>query len=374
MAGLYIHIPFCKQKCIYCDFYSINSKKTKDRFIEALILDLKTNKDFIPNNIKTIYFGGGTPSILSKDEITKIFDVIKENFNLDELIEVTFEANPEQLTKEYLDFLITTPINRLSVGIQSFDDNDLKTLSRIHNSYQAINAVKLAKKVGFSNISIDLMYNLPNMNIEKWKNNLKVAVELDIQHISAYSLSVEKGTILDKFIDKGKLYIPSEEEQLLEFNLCIDFLKEYGFNQYEISNYAKSGYKSVHNSNYWNEIPYLGVGPSAHSFNNKNRKWNVSNMDLYCNSLELGNKEYYEIEYLSDKDKYNEFIMLNIRQTKGIDICIIKEKFIDEVYNEFRKSAKRMIEAGLLEIQDSFYKPTRKGLELNNELIINLIQ
>lgn len=373
MSGLYIHIPYCKQKCIYCDFYSSPTHKPKDDFISSLKLEIERNKDFIPNDLKTIYFGGGTPSTLSPSEIDSIFDSISKNFSLQKLEEITFESNPEQLTKEYLDYLISSPINRLSIGVQSFDDIDLRILGRKHNSIQAINSILYAKAIGFNNISIDLMYNLPNMNLGKWRKNLEKSIELDIEHISAYSLSIEKGTILEKLIEKGRLSLPKEDIQLQEFNLAIDFLGENNIYQYEISNFSKLGYRSIHNSNYWNEIPYLGIGPSAHSYNLNQRKWNINNIDSYCYSIINNKEDYFELENLDEKQRYNEFIFLNLRKTQGINQNYIRDNFSEEFYFHFQKEVPKLVENKLLIFDKPYYKPTRRGLELNNNMALNLI-
>lgn len=373
MSGLYIHIPYCKQKCIYCDFYSSPTHKPKDDFISSLKLEIERNKDFIPNDLKTIYFGGGTPSTLSPSEIDSIFDSISKNFSLQKLEEITFESNPEQLTKEYLDYLISSPINRLSIGVQSFDDIDLRILGRKHNSIQAINSILYAKAIGFNNISIDLMYNLPNMNLGKWRKNLEKSIELDIEHISAYSLSIEKGTILEKLIGKGRLSLPKEDIQLQEFNLAIDFLGENNIYQYEISNFSKLGYRSIHNSNYWNEIPYLGIGPSAHSYNLNQRKWNINNIDSYCYSIINNKEDYFELENLDEKQRYNEFIFLNLRKTQGINQNYIRDNFSEEFYFHFQKEVPKLVENKLLIFDKPYYKPTRRGLELNNNMALNLI-
>lgn len=375
MSGLYIHIPYCKQKCIYCDFYSSATRESKESYIKALTKELSLRKDYLDKPLRTIYFGGGTPSTLSKEEITLIFKAIKDNFDLSLLEETTFEANPEHLKGDYLEFLISTPINRLSLGTQSFDDNYLKTLGRKHSSLESIEVIKNAQRIGFDNISIDLMFNLPSMSLEKWKTNLSKAMELNIQHISAYSLSVEEGTMLDKLIAKKRLSIPSETEQLEQFNYAIDFLESNGFEHYETSNYALKGFRSLHNSNYWNNTPYLGIGASAHSFDGKERRWNISSIDNYSSILNSNsNEDYFEKEILSEKDFYNEYIMVGIRTKEGLDKNFVERNFSDTFSKEFNKTIQSLKDRNLVEENSqNIFTLTRKAIEISNQIALELI-
>lgn len=375
MSGLYIHIPYCKQKCIYCDFYSSATRESKENYIKALTKEISLRKDYLDKPLRTIYFGGGTPSTLSKEEISLIFKAIKDNFDLSLLEETTFEANPEHLNKDYLDFLISTPINRLSLGTQSFDDNDLKTLGRKHSSLESIEVIKNAQRIGFDNISIDLMFNLPSMSLDKWKANLYKAMDLNIQHISAYSLSVEEGTMLDKLIAKKRLSIPSETEQLEQFNYAIDFLESNGFEHYETSNYATKGFRSIHNSNYWNNTPYLGVGASAHSFNGNERRWNISSIDNYSLIINSNSKEdYFEKEILSEKDLYNEYIMVGIRTKEGLDKNFVERNFSENYLKEFNKTIQSLKDRNLVEENSqNIFTLTRKAIEISNQIALELI-
>lgn len=393
MSGLYIHIPYCKQKCIYCDFYSLATKEDIKTYIECLIKEFEQRKSELTQKIETIYFGGGTPSILTKDELSFLLTNILKQSELFNLSEITLEANPENLTFDYLEFLKkNTPINRLSIGIQSFNNQDLKTLGRKHSAEQAIKAVKESQELGFENISIDLMFNLPNMTKEKWQHNLNQALSLNIQHISAYSLSVEEGTMLDTLIKKNKLTIPSEEEQLNQFDQTIDFLTTNGFEHYETSNYASTkvndellmvnDYRSKHNSSYWNITPYLGIGASAHSFNGEERRWNIANIKEYIERVRK-NEPYSEKETLTEKDKYNEYILVAIRVKEGINPHYIKTNFPDNYYKHFQTQAQKLIEEGLLKQEppakeeiitneETPYTLTKEGTHLANRIGVNL--
>ena len=402
MSGLYIHIPYCKQKCIYCDFYSQATRESKKEYLECLIKEFESRKHELKEPIKTIYLGGGTPSTLTKEELSYLFENIfkqKDIFS-NKNLEITFEANPEHLTKDYLNFLKnSTPINRLSLGIQSFNNDDLKTIGRKHTQEQAIEAVRQAQEIGFNNISIDLMFNLPNMTKEKWQHNLNQAISLNIQHISAYSLSVEEGTMLESLIKKGKLSLPSEEEQLNQFDQTIDFLTSNGFEHYETSNYASikvngqwlmvndkwlmvndellmdNGWRSKHNSSYWNNTPYLGIGASAHSFLGEERIWNIANIKEYIERVKT-NKPYSEKETLTQKDKYNEYILVGIRVKEGINPNYIKTNFPD-YYTHFQTQAQKLKKEGLLKQenpikQETPYTLTQEGSHLANRIAVNL--
>lgn len=389
MSGLYIHIPYCKQKCVYCDFYSLATKESKKEYLESLIKEFEQRQKEIKQPITTIYIGGGTPSTLNKEELSFLFKNILKNKELfsNQIEEITFEANPEHLTKDYLNYLKnSTPINRLSLGIQSFNNDDLKILGRKHTQEQAIEAVLNAQEIGFNNISIDLMFNLPDMTKEKWQNNLNQAISLNIQHISAYSLTVEEGTMLDTLIKKGKLSLPTEEEQLNQFDQTINFLTSNGFEHYETSNYASlmvngqwlmvNDWRSKHNSSYWNNTPYLGIGASAHSYSGEERIWNIANIKEYIERIKT-NKPYSEKETLNEKDKYNEYILVGIRIKEGLNPNYIKTNFPIKYYTHFQTQAKKLIKEGLLKQasptkEETPYTLTQEGLHLANRIGVNL--
>jgi oxygen-independent coproporphyrinogen-3 oxidase len=334
MSGIYIHIPYCAQKCIYCNFYSIATKKSKDNYIKALIKEIEKRNTYLSSPIKTIYFGGGTPTCLDKEQIKEIFTCIKSNYNLAQLEEVTIEANPEDANAELLEFLLKLGFNRISYGIQSFNDQDLRILNRRHSSQTAISAIELSRKIGFSNISFDLMFNLPNMTCKTWEKNLKTAIKLSPEHISCYSLTCEEGTMLDKLIKKQSLSMPCESEVVEQFNLTDKYLSEAGFEHYEISNYCKQGFKSKHNSAYWKTEEYIGLGAAAHSFNISSRSWNPENIEQYISNIENDIEPFTEI--LSAKDKYNEYIMLSLRTKEGIDSKYIENNF-PQYFSYFEK-------------------------------------
>lgn len=359
MAGIYIHIPYCSQKCIYCNFYSIATKKSKDNYIRAIIKEIEKRNTYLSTPIKTLYFGGGTPTCLNKEQITQIIFVLKENLDLSLLEEATIEANPEDANPEFLEHLLNLGFNRISYGIQSFNDDDLKLLNRRHNSKTAINAIELSRKVGFSNISFDLMFNLPNMTLEKWEKNLEKAIELNPEHISCYSLTLEEGTMLDKLVNKKVISLPYENESIIQFNKTKSYLEQIGFEHYEISNYCKPGYKSKHNSSYWRAEDYLGLGAAAHSFNISSRSWNPENIEEYISNINNNIPPFTEI--LSEEDKYNEYIMLSLRTKEGID-----EKYIENNFPQYFPHFKRQKEKA----KDLFKNPWLLNDRIALELMI----
>lgn len=382
MSGLYIHIPYCKQRCIYCDFYSSAKKEDKKEYLDALIREFGERKGEVKEEIQTLYIGGGTPTTLRKEEISYLFENIMKDKKLFNLREITIEANPENLSRDYLEFLIkNTPINRLSIGIQSFDNKDLETIGRKHSKEDAIRAVKQAQELGIENISIDLIYNLPNMDNKKWLSNLQIARELNIQHISPYSLSVEENTALHKLIEKGKLSLASEEKQIQQYDITIDYLTKNGFEHYETSSFASlssllenktSAYRSKHNSSYWNNTAYIGLGASAHSYNFQERRWNISDLKEYIEKINQ-NKPYYEIETLSLKDRYNEYIIVGTRIKEGLSENYIQEIFPLSFITHFKTQVKSLLESKLLEKNDSRYTLTKKGEHIANTVALKLI-
>ena len=342
MSGIYVHIPYCKQKCIYCNFYSIATKKSKDNYIQALVKEIEKRNNYLSTPIKTLYFGGGTPTCLNKEQIKEIIIALKQNFDLSHLEEATIEANPEDANSNLLEFLLKQGFNRISYGIQSFDDQDLRLLNRKHNSKTAIEAIELSRKVGFSNISFDLMFNLPNMTCEKWEKNLEKAIELNPEHLSCYSLTLEEGTMLDKLVKKKIISLIPENNSVIQFNKTKSFLEQAGFEHYEISNYCKQGFRSKHNSAYWRAEEYLGLGAAAHSFNISSRSWNPESIEEYISNIENNTSPFTEI--LSEKDKYNEYIMLSLRTKEGINSKYIEENFPQyfEHFNKQKEKAKEL--------------------------------
>lgn len=327
MAGIYIHIPFCKQKCHYCNFFSVASQKNKVAFLNVLSEEISNRKPYLGDEpISTIYLGGGTPSVLSKDELMRIFDQLRANYNVLADTEITLEANPDDLSLNYLRELKETPINRLSIGVQSFFDEDLTYLNRIHTADQALNRVKDALNIGFGNMSIDLIYGIPTLTKEKWEANLKTFFDLNITHLSAYSLTVEPKTALHQLIKKKKLKNIQDEQSIAHFKILQKQIKEKGFEHYEISNFSKPGHYSKHNSLYWLGGNYLGLGPSAHSFNGISRQWNASSLAKY---LQYGNNGElaYEKEILTKIQRFNEYVMTSLRTSWGCNLEHISNVF-----------------------------------------------
>lgn len=339
MSGIYIHIPFCRKACHYCNFHFSTTHSHKQRVVEAIIKEIELRKNYLPTNkIESIYLGGGTPSILSQTELDSIFRVIYSNFEVEEGAEITLEANPDDLNIMRLEQLKRSPVNRLSLGVQSFRDVDLKWMNRAHSAKEAIECIKLAKQIGFDSLSIDLIYGTPNLNNEAWKENILQAIDLGVNHISSYCLTVESKTALSHFIEKGKIEQLSEEQASQQFDLLIETLEKNGFEQYEISNFAKDGTYAVHNTNYWMNKPYLGIGPSAHSFNQKERSWNVSNNILYAEAIEK-NELPMETEVLSIANKLNEYVMTSLRTKWGCDLNYIETNFGYKYANQIAQQA-----------------------------------
>ncbi len=330
---LYIHFPFCKQKCIYCNFYSIASLQLKEAYWDALCKEMDMKKYYLPNNqIDTLYFGGGTPSLCTIPELEKIINHLQKSYPLNEGYEFTMECNPEQLTKAYLYDLKSLGINRLSIGVQSFNDEILKLLRRCHNGAQAVAAVENAAAVGFDNLSLDLIYDIAFRTAEMWRADLRQALSLPISHLSCYSLTVEENTTLARKQAQGVLYQLDEAETERDYAIMAEMTMQAGFEQYEISNFAKNGYISRHNSAYWNRKPYLGLGAAAHSFNGNSRKWNVADVRRYISGINAGQPDE-ETETLSLVNQYDEYVLLRLRTKWGVDLSEVAYLFGEKYRN-----------------------------------------
>ena len=317
MAGIYIHVPFCYTQCSYCDFYKTTNQQLKGEYIKAICKEIDLNASFLSNeDINTVYFGGGTPSSLSLDELNCILQRMFRFVPEEKVNEFTVEVNPDDVTHDYIKGLLDAGVNRISMGVQSFFDNHLRKMNRRHNASQALDAITRAKNAGVNNMSIDLIYGLPYMSFDEWKVNVQMAVESEVQHISAYHLTFEKGTLYYDYLKKGKLKEVPEESSIKQFDYLVEALTKGGFDNYEISNFALPGLYSQHNSNYWTGEKYLGLGPSAHSFDGNKRTWNIRDLHQYCRHLQEGNS-YFSDEELTVVDRYNEFIMLGLRTRKG---------------------------------------------------------
>lgn len=322
MAGIYIHIPFCKQKCTYCDFHFTTSLKYKNQVLNAMFEEIQLKKNYFEEPIETIYFGGGTPSFIEVKDIENIIQLIYKNYDVN-LKELTLEANPDDLSKSKLADLKSAGINRLSIGIQTFNEGVLKWMNRSHSSQQAIQAVKTAQDTGFENISIDLIYAIPSLTLSQWEEDILKVIDSGIQHISAYNLTVEQKTILSHQVNTGKVCPVSDEIAAQQFDVLIDLLTSNGFSHYEISNFGLPGYYSQHNSGYWKQKKYIGIGPSAHSYNGTSRQWNLSNNIQYYKSIE-NNESYFEEETLTNSDIVNEYLLTGLRTEWGCDLKIIR--------------------------------------------------
>lgn len=362
MASLYIHIPFCKQKCIYCDFLSGTNHSLMAAYVDALIKEMDRYPDFFNDDpIHTIYFGGGTPSLLPANLLEKLFVAIRNHWNIDDVTEVTLECNPENITPSFLEQLKQMPINRLSIGVQSLIDDELKWLGRCHNAETAINAIRLAQRSGFDNISCDLIFALPVQTISSLFYSLKQLISLNIQHISVYSLMFEEGSKITKLMQKGDL-LPLDENISAEmYAVVTNVLKNNGFDHYEISNYARPGFRSKHNSGYWNGVRYLGLGASAHSFNGNTRFYNIPHTIKYINAIN-NEQPVATVEILTDAEKFNDFVFTALRTSDGIDLNELSLRFGPEKYNYILSIAQKYIEAGNISITFSADNPSRLKL------------
>nr|WP_129729495.1 radical SAM family heme chaperone HemW [Parabacteroides goldsteinii] len=373
MAGLYIHVPFCAKRCLYCDFFSNTEMKYKEPYVTALIRELEIRKDYIGNEpLETIYFGGGTPSQLQATDFERIFDAIQRLFDTSGCKEVTLEANPDDMTPEYVTGLRRFPFNRISMGVQSFKAEDLRFLNRRHDREQALRAVELCKENDLANISIDLIYGLPGQTLKEWESNLDMAIRLDIPHISAYHLIYEEGTALYKLKEAGKISPVEEEVSVSLFTSLIDRLTANGYLHYEISNFARPGMISRHNSSYWTGKKYLGAGPSAHSYNGESRQWNVSSLPAYIRRIESGSPEV-EVEELDINTRYNDFIITGLRTMWGVNLTEIQGQFGNDKLIYCQKQATPYLKQGLLIEKDATQTLSRNGIFISDSIMSDLL-
>ena len=371
MSGIYIHIPFCKQACHYCDFHFSTSMKKKEEMVLALAKEIQMRKNESSEEIiETIYFGGGTPSVLTSDEINFLIDAVYQNYQVVENPEITLEANPDDLSQVRILELATSKINRLSIGIQSFFEDDLQMMNRAHNSAEAQKCLEIAT-LYFDNISIDLIYGIPGMTNEKWNQNIEKALSFGIQHISSYALTVEPKTALNKLIQTGKIAAPNDDVAQEHFAILVETLEYNGFIHYELSNFAKENYLSKNNSAYWLGKKYIGIGPSAHSYDGFSRSWNVANNSIYLKSIQE-DKLPNENEILSATDRYNEYIMTGLRTIWGVSLDRVEKEFGVEYLNYLHKQAQKFLNDDLLFIEVDILKPTKKGKFLTDGIASDL--
>lgn len=375
MSGIYIHIPFCKQACSYCDFHFSTTQNLRPQLVKAITVELQNKVHLIDGPIASIYFGGGTPSILDKEELDLILNKCRSEFCIDEHAEITLEINPDDVNEDKFIHWKKAGINRLSIGTQSFHEEELKFMNRAHNSNEAIESIQLAQKHGFDNISIDLIYGVPNSSIASWKENLEQCIQLGVQHISAYCLTVENKTALKHWIENNKVELPKDELSSAQFDLLVETLENNGFEHYEISNFSITGKRSKHNTSYWQGKQYLGIGPSAHSFIKDGKKhyrsWNIANNPKYIEAIE-NNAEYSEIEELSSKDQFNEYVLTRLRTKEGMlkeDLALLLPK---EHHNSFQLEVENYIRRGILLENERQLHLSQKGKFIADKVISDL--
>lgn len=361
MAGIYIHIPFCRRACHYCNFHFSTSLKGKNDFLEALLKEIALQKDYLGHErVETIYFGGGTPSLLETGELLQIITAIRQHFEIDVAAEITLEANPDDITREKLASWKNAGINRLSIGIQSFFEEDLRWMNRAHSAQQARDCILLAQEYGFSNLTIDLIYGTPTLTDEHWRQNIDMAVQLGIPHLSCYALTVEQGTALEVMIKKNKMAAADPEQQARQFLQLMSRMQQEGYEHYEISNFAKPGMRSRHNSAYWSGKRYLGLGPSAHSFNGSSRQWNVAGNALYAHALKRDELPF-EKEELTDRQRINEYIMTSLRTIEGLDISFVSQKFGAVTGEQLQHTSRKYLDSGKLLFTNNHIRLTNEG-------------
>jgi oxygen-independent coproporphyrinogen-3 oxidase len=372
--SIYIHIPFCDHKCIYCDFYSIITSDNISSFLQSLKKEIKYYAENYSSNriITSIFFGGGTPSLMQPEYLEEIISSIRENFKISDEAEITMETNPGTVDKEKLRKFRSSGINRISIGVQSFNDDELKFLTRTHNSNTAVETLHIASEVGFENISLDLIFNLPKQTKEMWLSNLNQAIQLPIKHISTYSLILERGTILNKMVLDGKIKMQSDDYDADLYETTIDFLTQNGFYQYEVSNFTKPGYECKHNNAYWQYKDYLGLGTSAHSFVVGKRWWNYSSLKRYINEIKTNGNAVANHEELSPEEFHNEYVMLALRSS-GIQLNNYKNTFGDNWLTKNYSYLKKLENENFILFDDLNIKLTKKGYAVCDEILQNIL-
>lgn len=368
--GIYIHIPFCKQACHYCNYHFSTSLKKKSSLTEALIRELELRKNELHGEVRTVYFGGGTPSLLTQEELLHLLEAIDSRFVISENPEITLEANPDDLSVSKIRELAESGINRLSIGVQSFFNEDLELMNRAHNAAEALSCIKEVKKV-FENYTIDLIYGIPGMDAARWENNLKTAFELEVPHLSCYALTVEPRTALKKFIETGKVAPVDEEMAARHHAILLEKTEEAGYINYEFSNFGKPGFESKNNTAYWEGKAYLGIGPSAHSFDGNKRSWNVSNNSIYINTINKGILPSEE-EELTLQDHYNEYMMIGLRTKNGVSLKRVAEEFGDFYYQYLLSQIPALLEKQYLTLESGVIKVPKKAMFLTDGISSDL--
>lgn len=371
MAGIYIHIPFCRQACHYCDFHFSTNLSSQQEMVDSIALEIDHRQDYLTQKVHTIYFGGGTPSLLSTQQLEHLLNTVKNTFEVDGSAEVTLEANPEDLSPKKASELFSLGINRLSIGIQTFDDNRLKWMNRAHDADAASQAFENARTAGFQNISLDLIYAIPDHSRSQWESDIQEIVKLNPEHISLYGLTIEDRTVFGKWEQENKLIQVPEDDAAKQYLFAIDYLTSHGYQQYEVSNFGKANYYSRHNNSYWMGIPYLGVGPGAHSFDGDSRRFNIRNNPKYLKSKKA-NDPYFETELLSQNQRINEQILTQLRTARGLSLIDLNNKLstpLEEAHSEFLEE---LIEQDLVAVQDGFLRLKPSGFLVADSIALRL--
>lgn len=373
MAGIYIHIPFCRKLCNYCDFYHIVSGGDHSDYLKAVMEEAVIRKNYLgQETVSTVYFGGGTPSVLAPDELGSVLGHLKKYFKFEEENEITIEMNPDDVSAAYIKELKKLGINRISLGVQSWHDDDLKLMNRRHNATQAGNALGIIFDAGFENVAIDLIYGIPGMTTARWESNLERSLSTGISHLSAYHMTIEPDTEFGKMKKKGLIQEIDEEESSAQFNMLIDKTESAGFIQYEISNFGKPGFFSIHNTNYWKQVPYLGLGPSAHSFNRYSRQWNIRDLKKYIRYVR-GKRDFYEREELDLKTRFNEYVMTSLRTMWGMDLEYIEKTFEKEGYDYVMNLSGKFVGYGLMKHEKNTLVLSNQGKMISDNIIREFI-
>ena len=376
MTGLYIHIPFCKSRCIYCAFYSTTAEQMKQAYVDAVCREMELRNAIyekegknIGQTIATVYLGGGTPSQLSPTQLQQLFDAIARHYDVNDDAEITIECNPDDVTEAFAELLQSLPVNRVSMGAQTFDDDRLQFIHRRHTSEQVTTAIQRLREKGIHNISIDLMYGFPEETLEEWEHDIQQALALNVEHISAYALTYEEGTPLYRLLEEGKVKEIDEERSLAMYDRLIDRLQEAGYEHYEISNFARKGWRSRHNSSYWQLVPYIGIGAAAHSYDGRQRQWNIADINSYINHIQQGIVPA-EGELLDKDSRYNDHVMLALRTCEGLDLSTLNSD--ERSYCE--ETAKKFVLDGLLVKTDNHLRLSRKGLFVSDMIMSELMK
>ena len=368
MAGIYVHIPFCKGKCIYCDFYSVGRLSLAEQYVERVLAEAQSRRaELAGEPIRTLYVGGGTPSVLTVSQMSRLLGGLGEVFELSQIEELTVEANPDDITAEFVSGLVALGVNRLSMGVQSFVDAELRLLRRRHDANDAVKAVGICRENGIQNVSIDLIYGIPGQTMESWRESIAKALSMGVEHISAYSLTYESGTALDVMVKDGRLKPLPDETCIAMMNELVNQLKAAGYEHYEISNFAKPGYRSRHNSSYWDRTPYLGLGAAAHSLLPGGvRRWNEADIRKY---LQSQGDVPHGIETLETRDCYNEDVMLGMRTREGVSVQAIQENYGERYRLNFERQAEQFLQSGLMAVDAGRYHLTERGVAVSDMVI-----